>query len=171
MAQYTAKWGSKGFIVSPDKIVPVLSLSTGFTRKADTNNDTSGQPTTNTRGMELQTIQLSTTYLAAAGVDPRGQIEEWRKHFGERWPLLVNGKQFGPDLMELTDVQFSNIVLDNLGRFLQVDVTITLEEYVPPTTTPSEKNSSGAAASTKAGALSATASTADKANKKSTTAR
>lgn len=171
MAIYTALWGSKGFIVSPNKIVPILALSTGFTRKADSNNDTSGQPTTNTRGMDLQSIQLSTTYLAAAGVDPRGQIEEWRNCFGERHPLLINGQQFGPELMELTDVQFPNIVLDNLGRFIQVDVTITLEEYVPPTTTPSQKNNSGAATSTKAGALSATASAADKANKKTTTAR
>lgn len=172
MAQYTAKWGNKGFIVSPDKIVPLSALSTGFSRKSDTNNDTSGQPTTNTRGLELQAVRLSTTYLAGAGVDPRAQIEEWRQQFGKRYPLLINGKQFGPDLMELADIQFPNIVTDNLGRFLQVDADITLEEYVPPTTTVSEKNATTTGSTgSKSGAMAATASSTDKAAKKTTITR
>lgn len=172
MAQYTAKWGNKGFLVSPDKIVPINSLSTGFTRKSDTNNDTSGQPTTNTRGLELQAVKLSTTYLAGAGVDPRAQIDEWRQQFDKRYPLLINGKQFGPDLMELSDIQFSNIVIDNMGRFLQVDADITLVEYVPPTTTVSEKNATTTSSTgSKSGAMAATASSTDKASKKTTITR
>ncbi len=176
MATYQASWGNKGFIVSPSKIVPLLNLSTKFARKADSNNDTSGQPTTNTRGMELQTIPLETRYVAAAGVDPRGQIDEWKAQFGKRYPLLINGKQFGPDLMELDSVEISNVQLDNVGRFLSIDVTITLVEYVPPTTTVSAKkatssstsSSSSKSSGTKSGAMSATASSTDKMTKKLT---
>ena len=170
MPTYLAKWGNKGFLVNPSQIVPLRGLSTGFSRKADENNDTSGTPTTNTRGLELQTIQLETRYVAGLGIDPRGQIEDWKKQFGQRWPLYINGQQFGPDLLELDSVEFSDIVVDNAGRFLQVDATITLVEYVPPTTTVSSKQGTAATASN-AGAMAATASSDEKAAKKTTTTR
>lgn len=163
---YQAKWGNKGFLVSPDKIVPMLKLSTGFARKADTNNDTSGQPTTNTRGIELQEIRLETRYLASAGVDPRGQIEDWKAQFGKQYPLYINGKQFGPDLLELDSVDITDIKLDNLGNFLMVDMTVTLLEYIPPTTKVSEKKGATSSTSTKAGAMAAGPSSAEKAAKK-----
>ena len=172
--EYLAKWGNKGFLINPSKIVPLLSLKTGFARKADTNEDTSGTPPTNTRGLELQTITLETRYLAGLGVDPRGQIEDWKKQFGLRYPLYINGKQFGPDLLELDTVDITNVVLDNQGRFLQVDLTVTLVEYVPPTTTVSSKQtttSSSSSTGTKAGALAATPSATDKSTKKTTTTR
>lgn len=173
MAEYMAKWGNKGFRINSNQLVPLMALKTGFARKSDTNNDTSGQPTTNTRGLELQTITLETTYLAGAGVDPRGQIEDWKKQFGQRWPLLINGQQFGPDLMELESVDFPNITTDNLGRFLRVDASITLVEYVPPTTTVSSKqmNQNETVTSSNTGALSTGPSSVDKANKKPTVSR
>lgn len=172
-AEYMAKWGNKGFRINANQIAPIMDLGTGFSRKSDTNNDTSGQPTTNTRGLELQTITLETTYLAGAGVDPRGQIEDWKKQFGQRWPLIINGQQFGPDLLELESVDFSNIVLSNTGKFLRVDASITLVEYVPPTTTVSSKqlNQNEAAASSNAGAMSAGPSSDDKASRKPTVSR
>lgn len=177
MAQYTAKWGSKGFIVGPGKVVPLSNLSTAFELKSESNNDTSGTPPTNTRGLELQTISLETTYLAAAGVDPRGQIEEWQSLIGEKNALYIQGKRFGPKLMQLTRVDVSNVVLGNNGEFLSADVGITLVEYTPPNTAVSTKKSSSAASTstesaasastgTKAGALAAKPSTDDKAAKK-----
>ena len=175
---YLARWGNKGFLINPNRIVPLLDITTGFARKTDTNNDTSGTPTTNTRGMELQKITLQTRYLAAAGNDPRGQIEEWKAQFGKRYPLYINEKQFGPDLLELESVDFENIELDNRGRFLAVDATVTLVEYVPPTTTVSQKNTTTASTATaasaakttgtKSGAIKATASSVEKETKKKT---
>lgn len=171
MATYMAKWGNKGFLVSPEKIVPMLALSTGFVRKADTNNDTSGQPTTNTRGIELQEIQLQTRYLAAMGVDPRGQIDEWKAEFGKQYPLYINGQQFGPDLLELDRVDITEIKLDNNGKFLSVDMTINLIEFIPQTTTVNEKKGSTSSSGSKAGAMAAGPSSTQKAAKKTTPAR
>ena len=148
MAEYMAKWGNKGFLISDSKVVPLTNLATAFNRKADENEDTSGTPPTNTRGLELQSITFDTTYLRAAGVDPRAQMEDWN-------PLYINGKQFGPKLLELESVSFSNIMLDGKGEFLQVDASITLKEYVPSTTTVSSKQTSTSTSSsgTNAGAL------------------
>ena len=88
MATNTAQWGSRIFQVDPSRVVPLLSLSTGYARKSETNNDTSGQPTTNTRGLELQQFTLSTRYVAAVGLDPRAEIEAWRGEFENRYPLI-----------------------------------------------------------------------------------
>lgn len=169
---YQAQWGNKGFIISPSKIVPLLSLSTGFAKKESDSEDTSGQPTTNTRGVDLQEITLETRYVAGTGTDPRAQIDDWHKQFGLRYPLYINGRRFGPKLLELQDVQFSNIVLDNAGRFVQVDASIRLKEYIPPTTTVSAKNAARegtGSSSSNAGAMAAAPSTTEKETKKPTT--
>lgn len=180
MAEYLAKWGNKGFLVTPNKLVPLLSLSTGFSRKSDTANDTSGTPTTNTQGMELQQIKLETRYVAGLGVDPRGQIEEWRNQFGLRYPLYINGKQFGPNLLELVSVDVSNILMDNKGNFLSVDISVTLEEYDPATVTTTSpistaettsSSSSSSSAGTTYEAMVSTASSLYKQLKKNITTR
>ena len=165
-----AQWGNKAFVISPSKIVPLLKLSTGFAKKETDSEDTSGQPTTNTRGIDLQSITLETRYLAGTGSDPRGQIEDWKAQFGKRYPLYIAGRRFGPKLMELENVQFSNIVVDNSGRFIQVDASISLKEYVPPTITLAEKKGQEAGdAGTTDGAMGATPSETDRERLKITT--
>ena len=175
MAKYMAQWGSKGFLVSPGKIVPLSTISTAYVLKSESNNDTSGTPPTNTRGLELEEITLETTYLAAAGVDPRGQVEEWKSLIGDTNPLYIQGKRFGPKLLQLKQVSVQNVLLDNAGRFLSVDLSISLQEYTPPSTKVSSKpfafasksvGSSGGSSTSKSAAMSAKPSTDDKAAKK-----
>lgn len=170
-----AQWGSKGFLVSPGKIVPLSTISTAYVLKSESNNDTSGTPPTNTRGLELEEITLETTYLAAAGVDPRGQVEEWKSLIGDTNPLYIQGKRFGPKLLQLKQVSVQNVLLDNAGRFLSVDLSISLQEYTPPSTKVSSKpfasasksvGSSGGSSTSKSAAMSAKPSTDDKAAKK-----
>ena len=177
MATNTAQWGSRIFQVDPSRVVPLLSLSTGYARKSETNNDTSGQPTTNTRGLELQQFTLSTRYVAAVGLDPRAEIEAWRGEFENRYPLILNGSQFGPDLLELVSVDVSEVLLDNQGRMLSADVSITLEEYIPPETTVTDKkeptggSTGDSSGGTKSQAMSAGPKAAEKETMKPTPAR
>lgn len=167
-----AQWGSKGFLVSPGKIVPVSAISTAYVLKSESNNDTSGTPPTNTRGLELEEITLETTCLAAAGVDPRSQLEEWKSLVGEANPLYIQGKRFGPKLLQLRQVSVKNVLLDNAGRFLSVDLSISLQEYTPPSTKVSSKpfasafQSVGSSSGSNSAALAAKPSTDDKATKK-----
>lgn len=188
---FTATWGPKGFLVSPKKIVPLTGLATSFALKSESNNDTSGTPTLNTKGMELQTITLETTYMAAVGVDPRSQIAGWRDLVGAVYPLYIGGQRFGPAKLQLQKVDVSNVQLNNAGRFISATVGITLTEYVPPTTKASSKKTvaktgtgtttkdtttkatSKATATTKnkAAAVAAAPTTDDKASKKYTPAR
>ena len=84
---FIARWGPKGFLTSPTKIVPFNGFTTSLTLKSDSENDTSGTAPTNTRGRELRPVSFETIYLAAAGVDPRAQVEEWESLLGQSYPL------------------------------------------------------------------------------------
>lgn len=162
---YTAKWGNKGFIVSPSKIVALENLSTAIKLKTNSENDTSGTPTTNTRGRELQTISFSAKYLAAAGVNPRGQINEWEAELGNAYPLYIGGKRFGPAQMMLTAIEVSDIQLTAGGEMLSVTISITLQEYDESNVSALANNASGTVAG-KDAAMSATASKTDRAARK-----
>lgn len=126
---YAARWGPKGFIISANKIVAMEELATSLTLKQDSENDTSGTETTNTRGRELRPITFKVSYLAAAGVDPRGQIKEWEAQLGNAYPLIIGGEQFGEEKMKLTKVDSKITLHPNTGKFLRADISITLEEY------------------------------------------
>ena len=173
---YMAQWGPKGFIVDPSKIVPLNNFSTTVSLKADSENDTSGTPATNTRGLEPQGLTLSTTYMRAAGTDPRAQFEEWTSLVGASHPFLLEGKRFGPAKMQLTQVRLSGVEFNNVGVMLKADVNITLNEYADKQVSTKSKAADATAskaASTYAAtvaakkeALNATASKSDKAAKK-----
>ena len=171
---YLAQWGPKGFLVSPTKIVPLNDFSTTVAIKADSENDTSGTDPTNTRGLEPQVISLSTIYLRAAGVDPRGQFDEWSSLVGAAHPLLIEGKRFGPPKMQLTQVSLSGVKFNDNGIMLSAEVSITLTELPDKSGTVSSKAASASQAASvyeatvaaKKQALNASASKADKATKK-----
>lgn len=174
--EYTALWGPKGFIVSPSKIVPLLDFATSFAVKADTGNDANGSATTNTTGRELQKVSLSTLYVRGAGVDPRGQIAEWEAQVGKAYPLYIEGQRFGPAKLMLKSVNVSDVLFSNTGVFLQCAVALQFEEYTndsnksTKTTTTASATKAAAVYDSlqKQTALTATASTADKAAKKPT---
>lgn len=126
--EYIARWGNKGFCVTPDKIVPFTGFMTEIILKKDDATDTSGTPPTNTRGRELQSMSFSTTYLRSAGVDPRAQLEEWEGELGKSYPLYIGGKKFGPEKMMLTNVSVADLILSPRGDFLSVTLNITLQE-------------------------------------------
>lgn len=167
---YIAKWGPMGFVVSPTKIIPFNNLSTTIAIKTDTANDANGNPPTNVRGRELQSMNFSTTYLRAAGVDPRARYEQWGTLVGQTYPLYVGGKRFGPAKMMLSSVAISDLLLSNKGDFLSVTVDITLTEYSEggKSTTTTNNAASAKAAETYAAvvakktAMNATASSADR---------
>ena len=172
---YLARWGPKGFLVSPSKIVPFNDFSTTVALKADSENDTSGTAPTNTRGRELQPMNFSTTYLRSLGVDPRAQWEEWESLIGQVHPLLIEGRRFGPAKMILTEASLSDVVVSNTGAFLEATVSIVLQEYVEKgsgTTSGTTAAASQAAATyaatvaEKKAALNSTASKTDRAEKK-----
>lgn len=146
---YFAKWGPKGFLYSKTKTVPFWGLKTGYAMKEGNNTDTSGTEPTNTSGRDAQVITFNTKYSAFLGVDPKAQMHEWYELAEDVWPFYVGGQQFGPPLLQLQDVQWSNYIYDATGRLLSVDAAITLREWYEGIEldmgwyTPPQANSSG----------------------------
>ena len=161
---YTARWGPKGFIISASKVVPLEDFKTSYSVKSDTNADTSGTPPTNTQGMELQPLDVSTRYLRALGTDPIGQITEWRAQLGKTWPFLLNGKQFGPKFT-LQSFEVADVMFSPAGEMIGCTIDLHFEEFSPATTTNASATASTATTG-KAAALSAKPSTSTKATKK-----
>ena len=154
---YTARWGPKGFIVSPSKVVPLEDLTTSFALKSDTNEDTSGTPPTNTTGMELQPLEVKTKYMRALGTDPLGQLAEWKSLVGKAYPFYLKGKRFGPDKVQLKNVSVSETMFTPDGTMIACTVSLSFEEYSSATDT------NASAKASQAGAMSAAPSTAEKA--------
>lgn len=175
--RYTATWGPKGFIISEDKIVSLNDFSTSYALKTDTNEDTSGTPPTNTKGLELQEITLSTTYSAAMGTIPRAQIAEWKAQIGNSYPLYIKGKVFGPPKLQLIKVDVSDVVFLPDGGMFSCTISVTLREYSPASATNAavKKAAAGgnnsASSASKSAAMSATASTQDKESKKTSSGK
>ena len=162
--QYTALWGPKGFLVTSSKVVPLMDLATTISVKVETQNDTSGSAQTNIISRELQQVTLSTIYLRAAGVDPRGQIAEWEALVGKAHPLIIENKRFGPAKLMLKSVSATDVLTTATGKFLQVKISLTFEEYVDNSAV-----SVSSTANANKTALSTGASPADRAQKKAVT--
>lgn len=161
---YTARWGPKGFIVSSSKVVPLEDFKTSYALKTDTNSDTSGTPPTNTQGLELQSLELSTRYLRALGTDPLGQIAEWKAQLGKTWPFLLNGKQFGPKFT-LQSFDVSDTIFTPAGDMIGCTISLKFEEYSTATTTNASAKTS-TTTSKKTQAATAKPSTSSKSSKK-----
>ena len=173
---YMAQWGSKGFLLSPTKIVLLENLTTSVELKADSENDTSGTSPTNTRGLVARPVSFSVTYTRAAGADPRAQLTEWEGLVGQSNPLYIGGTRFGPSSLLLTKVDSSEFVFSPKGEFLSVTVNLSFVENSGGSTssaaktTTSKTTSSGgsvyAETVAKRKAMNATASASDKNAKK-----
>lgn len=147
--EYYARWGPKGFTISSWRLALLEGFTTSLTLKEDSENDTSGTQPTNTRGRELRPITFSVTYLRAAGMDPRDQIDQWEKELGNAYPMIIGGQRFGPEKMKLTGVESSDFLFGPNGEILQVRVSITLEEYSDGKTSKLVSNNTSTAASKK----------------------
>ena len=165
---YTARWGPKGFIISASKVVALEDFKTSYALKSDTNSDTSGTPPTNTQGLELQPLELSTRYLRALGTDPLGQIAEWKAQIGKSYPFILGGKQFGPKFT-LKSFDVSDTMFTPAGVMIGCTISLKFEEYSTASTTnasASKKTAASPKASKKTQAISSKPTTSSKSSKK-----
>ena len=148
-----AKWGSKVFKVSPSKVLPIEGLTTTVSVKSETQNDTSGTNKSNSKGLELQPVEFSATYLRALGVDPLAELNSWNALVGKTNPLYIGGKKFGPDKLTLKKVTASDILLSTSdGKMLRCTLKFSFEQYSKQTGTSSgtsTKKTSSSSASKK----------------------
>lgn len=137
--KYMATWGPKGFLAAPDVITSLEDLTTAHSLKSEYHVDNSGPEPVNVRGMENQTIKLKVRYLSATGRDPKNQMRQWYDLLGMTYPMYIGGRQFGPPLLQLKQVDWDNFLFANNGHIIGVDAVVTLEGYVGEAMEISEK--------------------------------
>ena len=143
---YLAQWGPKGFLISPEKIVPFEEFKATMSVKSDSQDDASGTSKTNLKGTEPEVVSFSTQYLISMGVDPWAQVEEWRTLQGKAHPLYIGGKTFaGGVKFMLKSAEVSNTLFSNAGDFLGLKMSFTFEGTgsTAAATSSSKKTSNG----------------------------
>lgn len=152
-----AKWGSKTWAVSSQKVVALQGLSFSYAQVADNNASTEEKKTTNERGTELFPLSFTTTLHSGAGVDVRAEIESWQKLVTQVNYFYLGGKKLGPKL-QLRKVAVSDVKTDDFGRMRLATLSFEFKEYDPDTSSVKVSTS----------ALNVKASTSAKSQKKTT---
>lgn len=128
-----AKWGTKTWSVSPQKVITLEKLSFSYSQVADENNSTEEKKTTNERGTELFPLTFTSILHSGAGVDIRAEIESWEALVTKVNYFYLNGKKLGPKL-QLRKVAVSDVKLDDFGRMRLATLSFTFKEYNADTT-------------------------------------
>ena len=128
-----AKWGSKTWAVSTQKVVALEGLAFSYSQVADNNTSTEEKKTTNERGTDLFPLSFTTVLHSGAGVDVRAEIESWKKLVTKVNYFYLGGKKLGPKL-QLRKVSVNNVKLDDFGRMRLATLSFEFKEYDPDTT-------------------------------------
>ncbi len=123
-----ARWGSKSWTVSSQKVLALEGLTFSFEQIADNNTSTEEKKTTNERGTELFPLSFTTVLHSGAGVDVRAEIESWESLVTKVNYFYLGDKRLGP-MLQLRKVGVSNVKLDNLGRMRLATLSFEFKEY------------------------------------------
>jgi len=124
-----AQWLDRVWEVTTSKVFAIDGLTTSYKLKADTNNDTEGQASTNSRAMELQPLSFACVLSDTVGLDVRAELEAWEALVGQYGPFLLGGRRFGPEKVQLQEVGVSEAVLDDRGRMRYAKLALKFQEY------------------------------------------
>ena len=161
-ATFKTKEGTKTWQVSPSYIMDFDGFSTGYELNAESNTAVEGSPLSNQRGMKKKTLSFSSNLVGALNIDVRKEFESWESWIGLTGTLKIGGQKFGPNWL-LTSVKPSDVKIDDSGRFRSMKLTYSFEEN--ETVTDAEILASVNSARS---AVCVTATTEQKANKKTT---
>lgn len=128
-----AKWGTKTWEISSDKVITLEGLTFSYTQAADENRSTEDKKTTNQRGYELFPLSFTTRLVEGTGVDIRKEIQSWKELVTKANYFYLNGKKLHPKLLQLRQVSVSDVKTDNAGRMKTATLSFTFKEYDPDT--------------------------------------
>lgn len=107
------------------------SLDTEIGLDFERNDDTEGEPATQTVRRKLQKITFSYDALASLGVWPKLEFEgwTWQLAHGIHAPFYINGQSFMDREFIVTNCKMSSQVIDNQGRIIYAQIDVEMEEY------------------------------------------
>lgn len=127
------QWHDMTWEMSSDHIRTMEDMDYERELDVEKNEDSEGQPPSQTVRLKPDKITISYTVARPAGVDPRDEIESWyhRMSAGVHAPLFIQGRHiFGQEYL-LTKVHFTKGtgLMDAGGRINAGTIEVTFEEY------------------------------------------
>ena len=144
-----AQWGPHKWELTSDSVKTIEKLTFSWSLNTDSKLAASGKAVgSSNEDLSIVPVTFSTNLLAATGADVRKEIESYEQSIGGVYPLLIGGKQLGPN-MQLMTVAASEGHLSGSGEMVAATVTFTFNEF-----NPKKREKASSSASTASSSLS-----------------
>ena len=120
-----AEWNDITWGVAGKQMAHLKSfrLSQNLKTEEQTNEKTGNK--TVVKSLEPEVLNVSYTASFAVGIDPRGEFEMLKKCAGMQDVFILGGQKVSKTNFSLDEIELSNTILDNNGRILAGDLTLS----------------------------------------------
>ena len=127
-----ATFAGKVFQVDSKKIYTFSDFSYTSTLKTEKQDIDVSKPSTYIKGADLDNFSINIKLNSSLGVNPRSEWNDWINILNRKiaYPFILGGVPLNNTKWLLTSVSPSNIVFDNNGKILSLDLSLKFEEYV-----------------------------------------
>lgn len=125
-----AYWNDMVWSVDRKGISYLSGLTTTYKMTEASNNDKDGKKPTEQTGMDLEEYSFSTVYRIETGTpDVWAMVELWKSKIGKAAPLIIGGRQIGPEKLQLKQVGVSETEYSASGLLRCAKLAFTFVEY------------------------------------------
>lgn len=123
-----ASWNGYTWGYSPKRARPLEDVTSGRSVSVEQSKSKKGK-TTQKSTYDLRTVTAKFRLCSSLGCTPLAEFNKLQKMVGRYAPLFLNGKKHMKCNFMLKKVDFTAKAIDGSGRIVDMDVTITWEEY------------------------------------------
>lgn len=122
-----ARWGSKAWPVSVNKLMPLSDLQTSIKITEEFTEAKDNKPSTVKTTRNLIPLTLTSQLVRSGDINVRDQIEIWSRKIEETHYLEIGGKPFGPPY-KLKEVNVSDVQMAPNGAMLAARLDLVFDE-------------------------------------------
>ena len=141
----------------------IKSIRLSQSVKTEEQESNSGTKKTVVKSIEPEELTISYKAGFAVGIDPRGEFDMLKKCAGMQDNFVLGGKILGTHPFELDQIDLSNTILDDNGRILAGDLTLTFTSDKNESSKGGKSSKGKSAKATKTGSLTLTPADYEKA--------
>lgn len=131
-----AVFANKSFEVNANKLYSFDGFQYTSSLQTEKQDSSNGKPKTYIKGPDLDNLSFSIKLDVEFGVNPRKEWQDWRTIMlsEKNYPFILGGRPLSSYNFLLLGVTPSNVVVDNKGNILSMDLELKFDEYVAPGT-------------------------------------
>lgn len=141
----------------------IKSIRLSQSVKTEEQESNSGTKKTVVKSIEPEELTISYKAGFAVGIDPRGEFDMLKKCAGMQDNFVLGGKILGTHPFELDQIDLSNTILDDNGRILAGDLTLTFTSDKNESSKGGKSSKGKSAKATKTGSFTLTPADYEKA--------